>query len=343
MDPFVVDVPLQLKRAYINCFCDRALQQCCSQDGETRTHHQAARRRSVFLVRKPSNWKYFEDWLRPFIYTLEVHTTVHVIDFKNEKQLKVALLEKSVPGDVVLMVQRPFMSPQDIPHRDVWLVNTEGLDKARLYAEAHKKGFSQVIDYSLANAPEFQERGFARVLWLPIIAAPGVVVPAQSRNRLCHIGDLSTPARKKLWGELQSAALLQNMSVPFEFISKWRASRDVVAQRCRLVINSRSRDVNKAMPRLRVDILTLYGIPVISESMSPLDEREYGGVVKFVARKELVNATLKYWSSLEGGSNDHAARLKLKQRREQQFLRCLREILGTESTIMSKIDSIANP
>lgn len=281
----------------------------------------------IFVVDVLRSRCYFEDWIRPLLFTLS--TSRHIVRLDQHSALK----KNFESGDIVLLVNQDF-GLQRKPNVDYWYLNTEGPDK-KLAETAISKGFLQIIDYCLANVQRLLALGAETVLWLPIIVRPSVSI-VLPRTHLCMVGVTHTPSRLQLWTELKQAAISSSMSISFHEPRGWGSNRDFDSQKCALVVNVASRTNNPMVTRIRFDVLWQYDIPIISEMTHAADIPEYEGTLHFVERHEIVQATLAMWhriharnstKMLEQNNERYRARLKVQRRREEQFRKVARRIL----------------
>lgn len=253
----------------------------------------------VYLVFEKTTFRYFDDWITPFLDDLE--TTFEVIRYtvhRNTESRVVTLQTDLRKGDTVLLLQRSF----EMPLKDgvqYWFLNTEGPDKN--FADiAIAQGFRNVIDYCSFNSERFSKLGAESSLWLPIVRPPTVMMHT-FRSKLCIVGGANTSRRKLFVDQFNRATGERGLNISIFEVRGWKLQRDVVSQTCALVLNIASKDSNHATPRLRLDVLWQFDIPIISEEMSGDDPLEYRGTVVFVPLPQLLNASLSMWANITSG------------------------------------------
>ena len=281
-------------------------------------------KRRAFIVHDPSIYVFFEDWLRPLLYSIGMFVEVHMAHTVLQAQ----------QGDIVFLVQSTHRV-QKLPGVEYWFVNTEGPDR-HFSDEAIAQNFTNFLDYCLYNVERHLQLGAKVVLWLPIVM-PGGLISFKARTSLCMVGGANTERRQVFWSRLKVESARLNKSIPFLEPTGWRASRDLVSQQCALVVNVASSENNRAMPRLRIDVLWQYDHRIISEEMLGGDQAEYRNTVEFVRLENLVGATLQLWDRIQAhsGHDDEGAmkereslRLLVQQSRQAQFKRVVTQLLG---------------
>ena len=288
----------------------------------TKLHSEIVKQ--VFLVREESVYRYFEDWVNPFINSLGTFVPVQMLSYSS------ATKTTFTDGDVILVLQQTSGFRVQSAG-EYWFMNTEGTDK-RFAEDAIDNGFSNVIDFTLKGVERLSRHGAKQVLWLPIIQAPGL--PAHlPRTHLCMIGPANTPRRVKFVNALR--AYLSNLEerIDFKHVEGWSVARAFESQQCSLVVHVSSTDVNSLAARLRLDILWLYDIPVISESAFEPDVSEYQGTMKFVNLSSLVEETINMWRTVRSTNKtkdsfiEYNKRLEVLKIREERFRETIRAVL----------------
>ena len=291
-----------------------------SLGAHTKLHREMVKQ--VFLVREQSVYRYFEDWVDPFITSLSIFVPVQMMSFSS------AINTTFTKGDVVLVVQRT-RGLRVQSEGEYWFMNTEGTDK-RLAEDAIDNGFYNIIDFTLKGVERLSRYGAEQVLWLPIIQAPGL--PAYlPRTDICMIGPANTPRRVKLVNALRAHISNLEERVDFKHVEGWSDIRAFQSQQCSLVVHVSSTDVNLLAARLRLDILWLYDVPVISESAFEPDVSEYQGTMKFVNLSSIVEETINTWRIIVRSKNKtkdafshYKRRLTVLKSRQERF----RETIG---------------
>jgi len=288
----------------------------------------------VYMVNDPHIYYYFEDWVSPLIFSLGMAMNVVYFSVKPDIEQRIVTLQDSLrAGDTVLLLQQSF----NIQMKDqvqYWFLNTEGPDKPFIDV-AVSIGIKNVIDYSTFNAARHLENyGTVTSLWLPIISSSSVTIH-DHRDKMCMVGGANTERRKKFRDEFNTAALQLGADVSVFEIHGWNYFRDYASQTCALVVNVASVENNHATPRLRLDILWQFDVPIISEEMSGNETLEYNGTVTFVPMSELINATLKQWEIVTSPRNEdeeisriHRVELKvaIQKTRRIQFQKVVQAI-----------------
>jgi len=286
------------------------------------------------MVNDPHIYYYFEDWVSPLIFSLGMAMNVVYFSVKPDIEQRIVTLQDSLrAGDTVLLLQQSF----NIQMKDqvqYWFLNTEGPDKPFIDV-AVSIGIKNVIDYSTFNAARHLENyGTVTSLWLPIISSSSVTIH-DHRDKMCMVGGANTERRKKFRDEFNTAALQLGADVSVFEIHGWNYFRDYASQTCALVVNVASVENNHATPRLRLDILWQFDVPIISEEMSGNETLEYNGTVTFVPMSELINATLKQWEIVTSPRNEdeeisriHRVELKvaIQKTRRIQFQKVVQAI-----------------
>lgn len=285
--------------------------------------------KSVFVIHDQEVFVYFEDWLRPLLYTLGMFADVHMVAGN--------FAPSAVPprdGDLILVVQKAPLNLLRVPGADYWFVNTEGPDKDFAAMAILQQNLSCIVDYCLYNVDRHLQLGASRAIWLPIVSAPSVV-ESKARTSLCMVRGANTHRRKLFWGQLQHQAQQRGLKIPFRLPKGWREHRDSATQHCALVVNVASLENNHAMPRLRLDVLWQYDISIVSERMLGADEAEYQGTVLFADFPDLVNATLAAWERIQrrdpgaglSPKTSTQQRLRVQISREKQFRLAVQTLL----------------
>jgi hypothetical protein len=247
----------------------------------------------LFLVYDHTIFHFFEDWVNPLLYALGM--TLDVIKFSvlPDRRIRTDTLQKSLKqGDTVLLLQRTHGLTQ-VAGVEYWFLNTEGPDKS--FAEkAISQGFKRIIDYSTFNTYRHARAGAESSLWLPIINSH-VITFHNVRDKLCMVGGADTARRKQFVADFNEVVQQRAQNISMEQVRGWGHLRNYVSQTCALVVNVASVDNNHATPRLRLDVLWQFDIPVISETMSGNETLEYEGTVRFFPLSELPNATLNLY------------------------------------------------
>jgi len=286
--------------------------------------------RRATLIHQPAIDSYFADWLRPLLFTLEVYMETRTVAIGEAKDFNFGR------SDIVLVVQRVYhlKRQKDVSY---WFLNTEGPDKN--YAEeAIQSGFVDIIDYSLSNIPRLLLKGAQRVVWLPIVFTPGVSLHVQ-RQDICLIGRTNTKRRAFFKKELEQMAKSGFYSaIKVREVHGWGFHRDLLSQEWALAVNLASVENNLAAPRMGLDVLWQYDIPIVSEEVHLHDSLEYLNTITFVPRERPVDTTLRVWASVVQSYKtqaerveDYKLRVQVQQRRERQFKKTLSLILGRTS------------
>lgn len=238
------------------------------------------------LVYNETIFYYFEDWVEPLLFSLGMFFDI----------VKMPGPAMDIHrGDTVLLLQTT-QGHRKMAGVEYWFLNTEGPDKS--YAQlAIDNGFKNIIDYDLFNTERLAARGADVSLWLPVIH-PSTVTVYTHRDKLCMIGGANTPRREMMLRRINRLAQKRGLPVTVHEIKVWGFRRDVLSQTCALVVNIASRDDNFAVPRLRLDLLWSWDIPIVSESAAGFDSLEYLGTVTFVPLNEVPKATLDHWEAI---------------------------------------------
>lgn len=293
-----------------------------------RNSHADAYGRIYLVVDEDVNFGFFEDWVTPFIHALEYTTDVTRIDHTCAES---AICTHFQPGDVVLLLQSSYVVKME-NHVTYWHMNTEGRDK-KFAEEALANGFRFFIDYSLANVEYLISQGAYRALWLPITTAPSPTIGVE-RKFLCMVGGANTIRRKTFYTQLKEVASREiEESIAFLEPSGWAPARDFQSQSCFLVVNLASVESNNIAPRLRLDVLWLYDIPIVSEVVAEPDMMEYNGSIQFNSPDELIDATLQRWRTLRTVSftdrkDEYDVRAQILASRRVIFKRVVRTVLS---------------
>ena len=276
----------------------------------------------ICLVYDENVFFYFEDWLNPLLFSLGMFFDVVKMPYP---------ISGIRSGDTVLLLQLTH-GLRKVEGVEYWFLNTEGPDKR--YAElAIANGFTKIIDYDLYNTERLAANGADTTLWLPIIHPPTVALHTY-RDKLCMIGGANTPRREPVYHKINRLAQERELPVSIYEVEGWGLSRDVVSQTCALVVNIASVQSNPATPRMRLDLLWLWDIPIISELSAGRDLLEYSGTVSFVTLEQLPGATLDLWENIMLQKRDSIAsslqraskRQTVQQRRMEQYQFVVRSI-----------------
>ena len=288
----------------------------------TKLHSEIVKQ--IFLVREESVYRYFEDWVDPFINSLGTFVPVQTLSYSS------ATKTTFTDGDVILVLQQTSGFRVQSAG-EYWFMNTEGTDK-RFAEDAIDNGFNNIIDFTLKGVERLSRHGAKQVLWLPITQAPGLPVYLP-RTHLCMIGPANTPRRVKFMNALRAYISNLEERVDFKHVEGWSVARAFESQQCSLVVHVSSTEVNSLAARLRLDILWLYNIPVISESAFEPDVSEYQGTMKFVNLSSLVEETINTWRTVRSKNKtkdpfiEYTKRLEVLKIREERFRETIRAVL----------------
>jgi len=250
----------------------------------------------LFLVYDESKFYFFEDWVKPFLYALGMSLQTIKLSIEPEMQNFTTTLQNTLrPGDTVLLLQSTF-GIQKAKGVEYWFLNTEGPDK-NFVDVALMQGFKKVIDYSSFNAERHVLAGAQESLWLPIEGSHSITFH-NFRDKLCMVGGANTDRRIKFAEDFHQLARQRRLKVSIFEIRGWGHQRDYSSQTCALVVNVASVYNNHATPRLRLDKLWQFDIPLISETMLGNETSEYSGTVTFFPFSELPDATLNTWETI---------------------------------------------
>lgn len=275
-----------------------------------------------FLVYDHTIFHVFEDWVEPFLYSLGMTLEIIKLSVKPEHENLTTNIQLALnAGDTVLFLQ----SIHDIVRKngvEYWFLNTEGPDKG--FAEhAQSQGFKRIIDYSSFNVERHKLGGAETSLWLPIVGSHSIT-HRSVRDKLCIVGGVNTARREKFAEDFDENERKRGLNVSIQHIVGWGHTRDYSSQTCALVVNVASVEDNHATPRLRLDKLWQFDIPIISEEMSGNETIEYNGTVVFVPFSELPNETLNLWEFIThenyaGTTDSMRARVMVHESRLDRF------------------------
>jgi hypothetical protein len=275
-----------------------------------------------FLVYDHTIFYVFEDWVEPFLYTLGMTLEMIRLSVKPEHENLTTTIQSALnAGDTVLLLQ----SMHGIVRKngvEYWFLNTEGPDKG--FAEhARSQGYKRIIDYSSFNVERHKLGGAETSLWLPMVGSHSIT-HRKVRDKLCIVGGVNTARREKFAEDFDENVRKRGMNVSIQHIVGWGHTRDYSSQACALVVNVASVENNHATPRLRLDKLWQFDIPIISEEMSGNETVEYNGTVVFVPFSELPNETLNLWELIThenytGTTDSMRARVLVHESRMYRF------------------------
>lgn len=278
----------------------------------------------IYLLYDHTIYHVFEDWVEPFLLALGAVTEIFKVSVSTTsgtQSYKAILRTTLLPGDTVLLLQ----STHDIQRQNgvaYWLLNTEGPDK-NFSEHALSKGYKHIIDYSLFNVERHKLGGAETSLWLPLIGSHSIThhIP---REKLCMVGGVNTARRKEFVEKFDEVVQTRELNISIDHTIGWGHTRDYSSQMCALVVNVASVENNHATPRLRIDKLWHFDIPIISEEMSGSDPSEYNGTVAFAPYSKLPQETADLWERIvhrqhKTMTESLNARVLVHESRLQQF------------------------